>query len=186
MPTTIAVLNQKRWVGKTTTAVMLASGFARQGHQVLLVDLDTQGNVADSLGIPQSDDLRRLLSPDLHQPLDHVITLSGQERLFVTRSDKGTAGLKQTLAGVTLCEYILADALEAADHDLIMLYCALSVDLLHFSALTAADYFLIPIRLDKLAVNSVRDALQFLVSLKHISHCQLAGILPTFYERVPV
>jgi chromosome partitioning protein len=159
MPTTIAILNQKGGVGKTTTAVMLASGFARKGCQVLLVDLDTQGNVADSLGIPQSDDLRRLLSPDLHQPLDQAATSSGLERLCVIRSEKSTAGLKQTLAGMTLREYILADALEAADYDLIFLDCAPSVDVLHFASLVAADYLIIPTRLDKLAVNGVRDAL---------------------------
>ena len=186
MPTTIAILNQKGGVGKTTTAVTLASGFARKGYQVLLVDQDTQGNVADSLGIPQGDDLRRLLSPDLRQSLDQAVTPSGQERLSVIRSDKSTAGLKQTLAGVTLREYILADALETADFDLILLDCAPSVDVLHFAALVAADYLLIPTRLDKLAVNGVRDALQSLHSLKRISHCQLAGILPTFYERVTI
>ncbi len=186
MPIIIAILNQKGGVGKTTTAVTLASGFARKGYQVLLVDLDTQGNVADSLGIPQSDDLRRLLSPDLRQPLDQAVSPSLQERLFLLRSDKTTAGLKQTLAGVTLREYILADALGPADFDLILLDCAPSVGLLHFAALVAADYLLIPTRLDKLAFNGVRDALQSLVSLKRISHCQLAGILPTFYERVTV
>lgn len=186
MTTTIAILNQKGRVGKTTTAVTLASGFAHKGYSGLLVDLDTQGNVADSLGIPQSDDLRRLLSPDLRQPLDQVIANSGQGRLDVIRSDKSTAALKQTLMGVTLREYILAESLETADHDLILLDCAPSVDLLHFAALVAADYLLIPARLDKLAVNGIRDALQSLVSLKRISHCQIAGILPTFYERVTV
>ena len=65
----LTILNQKGGVGKTTTAVTLASGLARTGYQVLLVDLDTQGNVADSLGLPHSDDLRRLLSPDLRCPL---------------------------------------------------------------------------------------------------------------------
>jgi chromosome partitioning protein len=85
-----------------------------------------------------------------------------------------------------LREYILADALKAADFDLIILDCAPSVGLLHFAALVAADYLLIPTRLDKLAVNGVRDALQSLVSLKRISHCQLVRILPTFYDRVTV
>jgi chromosome partitioning protein len=184
MPTIFAILNQKGGVGKTTTAVTLASGFARRGYQVLLVDLDTQGNVADSLGILQSDDLRCLLSPDLRQPLMQVITPSGMEGLFLIRSDKSTAGLKQILAGVTLREYLLADVLEAANYHLIFLDCAPSVDLLHFAAIVAADYLLIPTRLDKLAVNGVRDALQTLASLKRISHCQVAGILPTFYERV--
>ena len=98
MPTTIAILNQKGGVGKTTTAVTLSSGFARKGYQVLLVDLDTQGNAADSLGIPQCDDLRCLLCPDLRQSLKQVITPSGLDGLFVIRSDKSTAGLKQILS----------------------------------------------------------------------------------------
>ena len=92
--------------------------------------------------------------------------------------------MKQTLAGVTLREYILADVLQNAGYDVIVLDCAPSVDLLHFAALVAADYLLIPTRLDKLAVNGVRDALQTLSALKRISQCQVAGILPTFYERV--
>ena len=184
MPTIFAILNQKGGVGKTTTAVTLASGLARKGYQVLLIDLDTQGNVADSLGIPQSDDLRCLLSPDLHQSLERAITPSGLKDLYVIRSDKSTAGLKQILSGVTLREYILADVLHDANYDLIFLDCAPSVDLLHFAAIVAADYLLIPTRQDKLAVNGVRDALQTLASLKRISHCQVAGILPTFYERV--
>jgi chromosome partitioning protein len=184
MPTRIAILNQKGGVGKTTTAVTLGAGFARLGLRVLLIDLDTQGNVADCLGLPHGDDLRRLLSPDIRQSLDQVITFSGIKHLDVIRSDKSVAALKQTLAGVTLREYILADVLECADHDLILFDCAPSVDLLHFAALVASDYLLVPTRLDKLAVNGVRDALQSLVSLKRISRCQVAGILPTFYERV--
>lgn len=184
MHTTMAILNQKGGVGKTTTAVTLASGLARNGYHVLLIDLDTQGNVADSLGLPHRDDLRRLLSPDLRTPIDQVITSTGLERLDVIRSDKSTTALKQTLAGVTLREYILSDVLESADCDVILLDCAPSADLLHFAALVAADYLLIPTRLEKLAVNGVRDALQTLAALKRISHCRVAGILPTFYERV--
>jgi chromosome partitioning protein len=186
MPTTIAILNQKGGVGKTTTAVTLASGLARNGYHALLVDLDTQGNVADSLGLPHGDDLRKLLSPDLRFPLHEAITSSEQESLDVIRSDKSTTNLKQTLAGETLREYILADVLENATYDVILLDCAPSADLLHFAALVAADYLLIPTRLDKLAVNGVRDALQTMAALKRISHCQIAGILPTFYERVTV
>ena len=184
MPTTIAILNQKGGVGKTTTAVTLASGLAKMGCRVLLIDLDTQGNVADSLGLPHGDDLRRLLSPDLRISLEQAVTPSGLDRLDIIRSDKATTALKQTLAGVTLREYVLADVLQGSGYDVVVLDCAPSVDLLHFAALVAADFLLIPTRLDKLAVNGVRDALQTLAALKRISHCQVAGILPTFYERV--
>jgi hypothetical protein len=85
------------------------------------VDLDTLGNVADSLGIPQGDDLRRMQFPDLRQPLEQAVSPSGQERLLVIRSDKSTAALKQILARMTLREYLLAEALEAAGHDLVIL-----------------------------------------------------------------
>ena len=182
--TIIAILNQKGGVGKTTSAVTLASGLARMKYRVLLVDLDTQGNVADSLGLASGDDLRRLLSPDLHCDIKQAVVASGLEHLDVIRSDKSTTALKQTLAGVTLREYILADAFEHSGYDVIILDCAPSVDLLHFAALVAANYLLIPTRLDKLALNGVRDALQTLAALKRISQCQVAGILPTFYERV--
>ena len=75
-------------MGKTTTAVTLAAGFAHQGCRVLLFDLDTPANVADSLGFLQGDDLRRLLSADMCQPLDQLILHSGQKRLDVIRSDR--------------------------------------------------------------------------------------------------
>jgi chromosome partitioning protein len=185
MSTILAVLNQKGGVGKTTTAVTLAAGLAHAGRKVLLVDLDTQGNVADCLGLPPGGDLRRLLlSPDGGVPLEQAVISSGLDHLDVIRSDRSTTALKQSLAGMTLREYVLADALSGSTYDLILLDCAPSLDLLHFAALVAADYLLIPTRLDKLALNGVRDALQTLAGLKRVSHCALAGILPTFYERV--
>jgi len=171
----IAILNQKGGVGKTTTAVILASGLARSGCHVLLIDLDTQGNVADILCLPQSDELRRLLSPNLHYTLEQVITSSGLGQLDVIRSDKCTTALKQSLASVTLREYILADVLASADYDLVLLDCSPSVDFLHFATLVAADFLLIPTWLDKLAVNGVRDALQTLATLKRISRCRWQG-----------
>ena len=96
MHTTMAILNQKGGVGKTTTAVTLASGLARNGYHVLLIDLDTQGNVADSLGMPHSDDLRRLLSPDLRVPFDQVISSSGLEHSYTLSIGKWTHQIPPT------------------------------------------------------------------------------------------
>jgi cellulose biosynthesis protein BcsQ len=75
-------------VSKTTTEVTLASGLARTGYQILLVDLDTQGNVADRLCFPQGDDLRRLLSPALRYPLDMVIFPIGLKYLELSAPTK--------------------------------------------------------------------------------------------------
>lgn len=172
-----AVLNQKGGVGKTTTAVTIASALARQDYSALLIDLDSQGNVADSLGLETGDDLRRLLSPDLLLPLAQVVKPSEHLNLDVIRADKTTAVLKQILAGVDLREYVLADALAHNDYDVIVFDCAPSVDLFHIAALVAADFIVIPTRLDKLAVNGVRDALQTLASLRRISHCQQARVV---------
>ena len=182
----IAVANQKGGVGKTTTVVNLGHGLAIRGRRVLLVDLDSQGNIADCLGLEAGSGLYDMLHPDSAQPLPRVITSSGRPNLDVIRSDKRTAILKRTLSSMEFGVYELTETLKQADHDVVLLDCAPSVDILHTAALLAADYLLIPTRLDQLAIKGVRDVLQSLATLQHTnrSSCQLAGILPTFYDRV--
>ena len=194
---TIAVSNQKGGVGKTTTAVTFAAGFARQGLRTLLVDLDSQGNVADSLGMPAGRELARLLNPMLPEELGGCVVASGRDHLDVVRSDKTTAALKTALAGVDFREFVLQKALEDGAHaergahamrpyDVCVMDCAPSVDVLHTAALVAADWLIIPTRLDQLAVKGVRDLLVSLADVHRMkrSVCQLGGILPTFYDRV--
>lgn len=183
---TIAVSNQKGGVGKTTSSVTFAAGFARQGMRTLLVDLDSQGNVADSLGMESGRELARLLNPMLPEELKRCVVPSGRENLDVVRSDKTTAALKTALAGVDFREYVLQNALEKATYDVCVLDCAPSVDVLHTAALVAADWLVIPTRLDQLAIKGVRDLLVSLADVHRMkrSVCQVAGILPTFYDRV--
>lgn len=182
----LAIANQKGGVGKTTSAVTISHGLARLGRRTLLIDLDSQGNVADCLGLEAGDDLRRLLAPGQQQPLPAVITASGRPHLDVVRSDKTTSQIKQALAGDGLAGFVLADALTDAKrtYSWIVLDCAPSIDVLQTAALVAADYLLVPARLDQLALKGVRDALQSLVTTRRVGHCQLGGILPTFYEGV--
>lgn len=182
----IAVANQKGGVGKTTSAVMLAHGLARMGYRTLLVDLDSQGNVADALGMDAGGDLYRLLFPGMEIPLLMAVTPSGRENLDVIRADKTTVQLKAALAGDGLSGFRLMQALDGADYDVALIDCAPSVDVLHTAALIAADYLLVPTRLDQLAVKGVRDILQSLVAVNRVSKdgCHLLGVLPTFFDRI--
>jgi chromosome partitioning protein len=97
MTTTITIANQKGGVGKTTTAVTLASGLVRQGSRVLLVDLDPQGQCATILGLkPESGAFNLLVA---EQPLSQVMRSTDRPNLFVVLGDRKTA-VAQTVLNV--------------------------------------------------------------------------------------
>ncbi len=180
---TLAVLNQKGGVGKTTTAVTIAHGLALRGYKTLLIDLDSQGNVADCLGLPAGNELYLALFPGIQKPLESTAAPGGRDNLFVLRSDRTTTNLKIALGSIDLREYVLDDLLSNTSFDVTVLDCAPSMDVLHTAAMVAAHYLLIPTRLDQLAVKGVRDVLTSLRALARITTCELGAVLPTFYDR---
>jgi len=187
MTTIFAVANQKGGVGKTTTAVTVGHGLALRGKRVLLVDLDIQGNIAVSLGMNPFDGLYHLLHPDpgLHQPLNEVVMDSGRKNLDIVCSHKRTEPLIQTLTGIDGRHLVLAEALERADYDVILLDCAPSAGLLQTAAMVAARYLIIPTELNQLSligIQSIKTSLQTVHKISK-SECQLAGILPVKLNR---
>jgi chromosome partitioning protein len=185
----IAILNQKGGVAKTTTAVTLGGGLAQRGYKTLLVDLDSQGNVSDALGLRKGPGLHRLLVA--HMPWRDVVVPSGsngsRKLLDVLPSDKTTVEVKMYLTTQPFREQSLRRALAAVDqvYDFAILDLAPSVDVLHVGALVAADAFLVVTRLDHLAVVGVNDALLTFAALKDegVRPPRLLGILPTFWDR---
>ncbi len=182
MTVAVALANQKGGVGKTTTAVTLGHGLAAKGLRVLVVDLDPQGHVAESLGLGKAPGLYNLLVVD--QPLGRVV-VHARANLDVVPGDKRTEAAKRHLTAMDFREKALAVALKGAPYDVILFDCAPSFDVLHVTALVASDFLLIPTRLDYLAADGVNEVLRSTGEVMAAGYpIGLLGILPTFFDRV--
>ena len=185
-PRIVAFLNQKGGVGKTTSAVTVAHLWALEGKRILLLDLDAQGNIADSLGLEKTGALNRLLVGEVGTA---AITPSGRERLEVVLGDKSTAKTKQILSGdpfgVFKLRETLADLTRQRPYEALVLDVAPGADILQLAALVACTHFVVPVSLEHLALVGVREALESVASLKKVNAFQggFAGVLPTLLNR---
>ena len=143
-----AFANQKGGVGKTTTAVTLADGLARLKIRTLLVDLDPQGHLALSFGLEKSPGLYRLVC--LEEPLDELVQ-HVRPNLDLLPGDKQTEKVKRQITLSDFRETILSDLLHESDYEVVLLDMAPSLDVLHINGLIAADWVVIPTRMDALS-----------------------------------
>ena len=180
----IAVANQKGGVGKTTTAVTLAHGLALKNHNVLLVDLDPQGQCASHLGMDQTDGIFNLLvnAP----PLRDVVRTTRRDGLWLLPGSKRTKTAETLMAieghGVDTLGAILAERVNGGLHYLV-LDTAPSAGGLQENALYACDLLVIPSAVDYLSLEGVSEILQTLAALNR-PEPPVVRILPTFYDAV--
>jgi chromosome partitioning protein len=180
----IAFANQKGGVAKTTTTLNLAAAFAEQGHRVLCVDMDPQGNLTMSQGI----------DPDtLEQSMFDVLVYDISIREVIRRREIDVACASIDLAGAEIAmstkigrERSLSKALHpvSEDYDWIFIDTPPSLGLLTVNALTAADQVIVPVQCEYL---SMRGLLQLQNTLSMIREnlnpeVQIAGILPTMVD----
>ena len=156
---TVAVINQKGGVGKTTTTVNLGAGLARLGKRVLLIDFDPQANLTSHLQADTDEEM-----PTAYELLRSSSTLSelavptSQENLFLVPSSGDLAGVELELAAEIGREAILRDRIAQAEahgadpYDYVLIDCAPSLGLLAVNALTAADEALVPIQAEFFAL----------------------------------
>jgi len=178
---TIAVANQKGGVGKTTTAVALSHDLARQGHTVVLVDLDAQGNAAACLGLTPAPGLAQLI---MGQATIEQVLVEARPNLWLLPGNGDTAMLKGWLMLQDYREERLAEALAPLDVDYCILDTAPSRDVLHMAAHHAAAEVIIPAGLDYLALAGVMQEFDTLAAVRRRRHAlEVLAVIPTFWDR---
>ena len=184
---TLAVVNQKGGVGKTTTSVNLAAALAQSGRRVLLVDLDPQGNATMGSGID-----KRVAPRTVYHVLLGLCDLSAAR----TRSEQGgydlvpanreLAGAEIELVELTGRESRLKLALERAlgEYDFVLIDCPPSLSLLTVNALTAAQRVLIPMQCEYYALEGVSDLFNTLAQIRRAMNptLKVEGLLLTMYD----
>ena len=167
MGITIAVVNQKGGVGKTTTAVNLTATLAEAGQKVLLCDFDPQANATSGLGV----DKRKVKKSVYDVVIDDI---SPKEVVVHTKfgdvlpSGADLAGAAVELLSLPESNYRLKNALAEVknDYDVILIDCPPSLELLTINALAAADEILIPVQCEYFALEGLADLMTTLRLMK--------------------
>ncbi len=154
----VAIANQKGGVGKTTTAINLGASLALEGHRVLLLDLDPQGNASTGLGVRIADGGRSIYSVLIgHSALEEVVVPTAVDNLALAPSSIDLAGAELEMVSMMSREQRLAAAIApvAGDYDTILVDCAPSLGLLTINALAAANELLIPVQCEFYALEGL-------------------------------
>jgi len=181
----ITIANQKGGVGKTTTAVTLAHGLALKNNNVLLADLDPQGQCASHLGYSQADGVFNLLVN--MPPLRDVVHTTKRANLWLLPGSKRTKTAETMMViearGINTLASLLENRINGDHLHFLILDTAPSVGGLQENALFACDLLLIPTAVDYLSLEGVNQILQTLAALARPAPPAIR-ILPTFHDGV--
>lgn len=183
--TTIAVLNQKGGVGKTTTVINLASYLGKQGKRVVVVDFDPQGNATSGLGLEKQH-----LDKGVYQMLlngDSFLDIQRDtkfENISLIPTNQQLAGAEVELASEIGREMRLKQALHGIAADYVLIDCPPSLGLLTVNALTAADSVLIPVQCEYYALEGLTQLVNVIQRVRETLQPQLKiiGVLLTMAD----
>jgi chromosome partitioning protein len=183
----IAIANQKGGVGKTTTAINIATAMAAAGWRTLLIDLDPQGNASTGLGIDASRRQKSSYELLIDQvPLDNCIVGTDIPGLDVVPATVDLSGAEIELVTVEERTARLGKALaDHRGHDVCFIDCPPSLGLLTLNALTAADTLLVPLQCEFFALEGLSQLLQTVEQVQQRFNPELGivGIALTMFDR---
>lgn len=190
-PRVFAIANQKGGVGKTTTAINLATALAAAGERVLLIDLDSQGNASTGLGIDRADravGTYRLLIDDASPA--QVVRETYIPNLSLIPADDDLAGAEIDLVGMERREFRLRDALAplrpaGGPYSFVLIDCPPSLGLLTLNGLIAADAVLVPLQCEFYALEGISGLVRTIEMVRRRLNptLELQGIVLTMFDK---
>ena len=185
MAKTIAIVNQKGGVGKTTTCVNLAAALKEEGARVLVCDFDPQANATSGFGVDKTT-----ASPNIYDVLINGADVKRAEVETpygdVIPANKALAGATVEMIAIEKREYLLKNALgQLSDrYDYILIDCPPSLELLTLDSLCAADTVLVPVQCEYYALEGLSDLLSTIRIVKRSLNPSIAleGVVLTMYD----
>lgn len=188
MATVISFANQKGGVGKTTTAINIATSLATIKKRVLLIDIDSQGNAGTGLGFIRASHKQSVYGVLMGTATitENILTTAVPNMHLLPASAK-LAGAELDMLDLDNREYRLRDAIKTIEnnYDYILIDCPPALGMLTINALSASNYVIIPLQCEFFALEGVQQLLSTITAIqqKWNPELDILGMILTMYDK---